>query len=87
MGVIYKGLRREGRVKSFTSYQETGVHLVSRRAIRGWFRDAGMRVEKVSTIAAERAEGKRWPAFGMLNRRRADGFIAVAKGTSDVFAG
>ena len=83
LGLIWKALRRDRRIKILASHGETGVHLVSHRVVKKWVRNAGMRVEGISNILGSRAEGIRRFTPDIVSPWLADSFIAVAKRTSD----
>jgi SAM-dependent methyltransferase len=51
---LWLRLRHPSRYTGWRDFQRSGVHPVSRRKARDWFRDAGLSVERISTTIPER---------------------------------
>jgi SAM-dependent methyltransferase len=75
----FRAMRRKGRVEILRGYEETGVQVVSRRVVFGWFRSAGMRLAGFRNILGERAAKTARLTLGILDPWLATEFIAVGR--------
>ncbi len=67
----WERLRHASRYKGWKDFQRSGMHALTRRQVRSWFRDAGLSLERVSA-----AVPKRWESVGGLSRRLAEELFA-----------
>jgi 2-polyprenyl-3-methyl-5-hydroxy-6-metoxy-1,4-benzoquinol methylase len=79
----WKSLRGDASSAARGGYERTGVHRVSQRILRDWFRSAGMKVEKIVHLGAKRNTIVRRMASRLLDSWMADEFLVVARKHSD----
>jgi 2-polyprenyl-3-methyl-5-hydroxy-6-metoxy-1,4-benzoquinol methylase len=76
---VPKRILGTGHYKDLEGYEKTAVHPTSRPIIRKWFRDAGLRNEKVIDVLSGRAQKASRLTLGLADRFFASEFIAVAR--------
>lgn len=79
LGATWKSMRGEGRIEPVGRYEKTGVQSSSRRTVRNWFREAGMRVEEFNNLLRPRARNLSRITLGLIDPWIAFEFIAIAK--------
>ena len=79
LGATWKKMRRDAPAVARETYAKTGVHRVSRRALQGWFRSSGMKIEKIRCLVPERAQKVRCFLARLLDLWMADQLVVVAK--------
>jgi 2-polyprenyl-3-methyl-5-hydroxy-6-metoxy-1,4-benzoquinol methylase len=70
---------RNGHYKELEGYEKTAVHPTSRRIIRKWFSDAGLKNEKIIDVLSGRAQTASRLTLGLAARFFASEVIAVAR--------
>jgi 2-polyprenyl-3-methyl-5-hydroxy-6-metoxy-1,4-benzoquinol methylase len=83
LAATWKSLRGDASSAALGSYERTGVHLVSRRILRGWFRSAGMKIEKIVHLHRKSSTKIRRIASRLLRSWMADEVVVVARKHSD----
>lgn len=71
-------VRLDPRFKDLWCYRKTGVKLTSRRIVRKWFEDAGMRIRSINDVVSARAQDANRMTFGIASGWLASEFIVVA---------
>jgi hypothetical protein len=87
--VGYRGMSIQGerKVRSKGGFEETGIRVCSRKAIKGWFKDAGLPVEKFRGVLGSRAQKYLSFAKGLADSWIASEFVVIAKRAVDRSAG
>jgi len=77
--VIWQRLQGDDQVAMMSDYERGGVHWTSRRALRRWVNDAGMRIESLSGTLAGRSRRASRATLGLMNSYLASEFIAAVR--------
>ncbi len=56
----WERLRHPSRYKGWEDFQRSGMHALTRRQVRSWFRDAGLSLERVAAAVPKRWESVAW---------------------------
>jgi 2-polyprenyl-3-methyl-5-hydroxy-6-metoxy-1,4-benzoquinol methylase len=78
LAATWKSLRGDSSSAARGRYERTGVHRVSRRVLRDWFRSAGMKIEKIVPLHRKSITRTRRIASRLLGSWMADEFVVVA---------
>jgi 2-polyprenyl-3-methyl-5-hydroxy-6-metoxy-1,4-benzoquinol methylase len=84
LSATWKSLRDDANSAARGSYEKIGVHQVSQNLLRGWFRSARMKIEKILHVGPKRSTKLRRLASRLLDSWMADEFVVVATRESGI---
>ena len=77
ISTMWRRFRKDRGFENLGSYEETGVHLTSRRVLFGWFRRCGLKVDRLTPIRPPRWNVAQRLSFGLLADLWASELVAV----------
>lgn len=69
--ILWERLNHPSRYRGLRDFQRSGIHPISRRLAKAWFRNAGLSVDRISSIIPQR-----WRNVAGLSHRLANAFLA-----------
>lgn len=78
LGVWRARLRSDERLKGMGDYQETGLHMISRRVVRKWFKKSGLKPREIAGCVPSRFEHLHRSTFGVFGPLLQSEIIATA---------